>query len=143
MRVPFEWFVAMRYLKGAESRTGGTRFFRFIVIAGVGGIAVGVISLLLALMIVRGFSKEIENKLVGFGAHVQVEHFIGDPLSDADTLESVLLTMDGVQSVDPVVNGFVLLRASGEIDGIVLHGSEEDAFPFLRAQTGEGDRRGL
>ena len=48
--------------------------------AAIGGVAVGTGALLLALMIVRGFSREIEAKIVGFGQHVQVESFLGDPL---------------------------------------------------------------
>lgn len=138
MRAPFEWFVAMRYLRGAQNRSGGTRFFRFIVYAGIGGIAVGVIALLLALMIVRGFSREIEDKIVGFGAHVQVEHFLNDPISNADTLYTALTGFEGVQAVDPVVNGFILLRASSEIEGILLHGVNEGTLPFLQDRVVEG-----
>ena len=65
--------MAFRYLLGAQGREEGRRFVRFITYVAIGGVAVGVAALLLALSIVRGFSQEIEAKIVGFGAHVQVE----------------------------------------------------------------------
>ncbi|PSQ81733.1 MAG: ABC transporter permease, partial [Bacteroidetes bacterium QS_1_63_11] len=49
--------MAWRYLRGAEGRAGeGRGFLRFITYVSIGGVAVGVAALLLALAIVRGFS---------------------------------------------------------------------------------------
>ncbi|MEM0964292.1 MAG: ABC transporter permease, partial [Bacteroidota bacterium] len=76
---PFERTLALRYLRGAEGRDERRGFLRFVVVAAIGGVAVGTGALLLALMIVRGFSDEIEAKIVGFGQHVQVESYLGEP----------------------------------------------------------------
>jgi lipoprotein-releasing system permease protein len=138
MRIPFEWFVALRYLRGARSRSGGTRFLRFVTVVGIGGVAVGVAALLLALMVVRGFSREIEEKIVGFGSHVRVEHFLDTGLMGADTLAQRLGAIDAVQEVTPVVTGFVLLRAGGEMEGAVINGVPEHSQAFLADRVAAG-----
>ncbi len=120
----FELFVALRYLRGAQGREEGRRFLRFITYVAVGGVAVGVAALLLALSIAHGFSQAIEEKITGFGAHVQVENLRDAPLSDAAWMAAALTRLPGVVSVRPVVQEFVLLRSSARaIDGVALWGS--------------------
>ena len=120
----FETLMALRYLRGAEGRAEGRSFLRFITYVAISGVALGVAALLLAFAIVRGFSQEIENKIVGFGSHVQVRSYVNDaPLGNAAELERRLLALDSVSSVTPVVESFVLLRRSSEsIDGVILSG---------------------
>ncbi len=114
-----------RYLRGPRGTTGGHRFLRFVLIVAVGGVAVGVASLVLALAIVRGFSAEISRKIVGFGAHVQVENFRDAPLP-ADVVDVARLRrLPGVVSVAPSVVDFVLARKSAsQIEGVSLWGVE-------------------
>jgi lipoprotein-releasing system permease protein len=138
MRTSFEWFVAFRYLRGARSRAGGTRFLRFVTAVAIGGVAVGVAALLLSLMVVRGFSREIQEKIVGFGSHVRVEHYLESPLTGADTLAARLAAFPGVERVTPVTGGFVLLRAGAEMEGIVLNGVPEGSQDFLAERLYEG-----
>lgn len=145
---PFERFVALRYLLRAQGRAEGRRFVRFITYMAIGGVAIGVTALLLALAIVRGFSQEIRGKIISFGAHVQVESFDGDPLADAEYYASELQTFEGVVDVLPVIQEFALLRRSArEIDGVSFRGVErpspaleerliEGAFDFARSEDG-------
>ena len=135
---PFERFVARRYLFGAEGRTEGRAFLRFIVYVAVGGVAVGVAALLLALSIVRGFSEEIEAKIVGFGAHVQVESYRDAPLGEAEAKARALAALPLVRHVAPVVTEFALLRhRHSEIDGVALWGTDRPP-PFLQERLTEG-----
>lgn len=144
--------MSLRYLWGAEGREEGRSFLRFIIYVAIGGVALGVTALLLALAIVRGFSEEIEEKIVGFGAHIQVSSYVqDDPLEQGTSLQAQLRQMDGVSSVSPVIEQPVLLRRSQEaIDGVVLLGM--DRFPsYLETRlvtggttiAGEGEGPGL
>ncbi len=131
--------MALRYLSGAEGRAEGRSFLRFITYVAIGGIAVGVTALLLALAIVRGFGNEIEAKITGFGAHVQVRSYLPDaPLTGASALAARLDTLAGVTAVAPRVEHFALLRASdAAIDGAALVGT--DAPPaYLAARATRG-----
>lgn len=122
----FERFMSLRYLWGAEGQSEGRSFLRFITYVAIGGVTLGVTALLLALAIVRGFSREIENKIVGFGAHIQVTSYVQDePLDQGESLRSDLAQMEGVSRVAPVVEQPVLLRYSeDDIDGVVLLGMD-------------------
>ena len=136
---PFERFVARRYLFGAEGRTEGRAFLRFIIYVAVGGVAVGVAALLLALSIVRGFSNEIGAKIVGFGAHVQVESYRDQPLGDADVRAEILAALPDVRHVAPVVTEFALLRHRQKRDRRDSRsGARDRPPPFLEDRLAEG-----
>jgi len=124
---PFERFVAWRYLRGAEGRAEGRNFLRFITYVAIGGVAVGVAALLLSLAIVRGFSQEIQSKILSFGSHIQIQSYMEEKgLSPADAYADQLRDVTGVASVRPVVESFVLLRHTGDaIDGVSLVGVEQ------------------
>ena len=134
----FQRFVALRYLRGAQGRGEGRRFLRFVTYVAIGGVAIGVAALLLSLMIVRGFSREIENKIVGFGAHVRVENYVDRPLARADTLAPRLERLDGVTRVSPIVDDFGLLRSKSGIDGAVVVGAPDASQHFLADQLQAG-----
>lgn len=145
---PFERTLAFRYFRGARGRNERRAFLRFVTVAAIGGVAVGVGALLLAMMIVRGFEREIESKIVGFGQHVQVDSYLGDPLEDADALAAQIGELDGVERVTPVLMDFALLRArpqpiDGEesrpaIEGVLLWGTPPDGQPFVQERTVRG-----
>ncbi|MEM6327066.1 MAG: ABC transporter permease [Bacteroidota bacterium] len=148
MIAPFERTLAFRYFRGARGRNERRAFLRFVTVAAIGGVAVGVGALLLAMMIVRGFEREIESKIVGFGQHVQVDSYLGDPLEDAGGLAQKITEVEGVERVTPVVLDFALLRArpasvDGEearpaIEGVLLWGTPPDGQPFVQERTTVG-----
>lgn len=134
----FERFVALRYLWRAQGRDEGKRFVRFITFTAIGGVAIGVTALLLALAIVRGFSQEIKGKIVSFGAHIQVEAFGTDPIDDAEAYMADLASVEHVSSVAPVIQEFALLRRSSrDIDGVSFRGLST-APPELEKRIIEG-----
>jgi lipoprotein-releasing system permease protein len=132
--------VALRFLRGGGGSGGG--FQRFVTAVAVAGVALGTGALLLALSIVRGFSAEIEAKVVGFGQHVQVESYLGEPLGGADTLAQRLAAFPGVQRVVPAVIDFALLSARGPrgrlIEGALLWGTPPDGQPFIAGRVEAG-----
>jgi len=153
LRTLFERFVALRYLRGAEGRGEGRSFLRFITYVAIGGVALGVAALLLSLAIVRGFSQEIQSKIMGVGAHVQVRSYVPDaPLSGADSLQRRLSAYAEVERTTPVVEDFVLLRRSQQaIDGVAMIGTAAPP-PYLEGRIvrgsfdvapSSGDRLGL
>jgi lipoprotein-releasing system permease protein len=126
MSFKIESFIARRYLKGAEGRSEGRRFLKLVTFISIGGVAVGVATLILALSIVRGFSQEIRSKVIGFGAHVQIESIRDAPLEDYSEVLAALSTVEGIESIAPVIQEFVLLRRSStNIEGVSIWGTEE------------------
>ena len=134
----FERFLTLRYLRRAQGSAEGAGFLRFVLYVAVGGVAIGVASLLLALAIVRGFSHEIESRITAIGAHVQVRSMRDAPLEDAERIRLVVESMAGVTSVTPVVQEFGLLRRSRmEIEGVLITGVPELPI-YLRERVTAG-----
>lgn len=133
----YERFMAWRYLRGAEGSEEGQRFLRVITYLAVGGVTVGVAALLLALSTVRGFSQEIEQKVAGFGSHVQVEHLRDQPLAGADTLHRQLTEFPDVVDAKPIVEELILLRSPTSIEGAALVGMT-DPSNYLTGQIIRG-----
>lgn len=104
MDLGFERFIAWRYLSGAEGRAEGQGFLRFVTYVAIGGVAVGVAALLLSLSIVRGFSHEIESKIIGFGSHIQVQSYMEDDLIESASIKRErLLENEQVTRAVPIV----------------------------------------
>ena len=92
-----ELYIARRFAFKPRSSSKPT----FIVFIAVAGIALGTAALILTLSIVKGFSSQIENKLIGFSSHFQIRQAEGRffyPLP-ADTVR--LNGIDKVSSITP------------------------------------------
>ncbi|HNW57661.1 MAG TPA: ABC transporter permease, partial [Bacteroidales bacterium] len=70
MNLPY--FIAHRLIKGRREETSFSRPINVIAII---GIAMGLAVMILAVAILTGFKKEIREKVVGFGSHIQIMNF--------------------------------------------------------------------
>ncbi len=97
---PFEWLLAMRYLRARRAQG-------FIsVIAGFSflGIATGVFALIVVMSVMNGFHKELLAKIVGINGHIFVQA-ADTPMTDwADVVERVK-GVPGVTLAIPMVEG--------------------------------------
>lgn len=113
------------------------------MVVAVGGVAVGTAALLLSLMIVRGFGREIETKLVGFGQHVQVTGYVDEPLDQTSTLVQEMEAWPEVDHVQSAIIEFALLRGHNNmgtagIEGLMVWGTDVSAQPFIREHIQDG-----
>ncbi|WP_322113775.1 hypothetical protein [Prosthecochloris sp. SCSIO W1101] len=69
-----ELYIARRFAFKPRSSSKPT----FIVFLAVAGIALGTAALILTLSIVKGFSTQIESKLIGFSSHFQIRQAQGN-----------------------------------------------------------------
>ena len=100
---PFEWLVALRYLR-ARRREG------FIsVIAGFSfiGIMLGVATLIIVMAVMNGFRQELFNKMLGLNGHVVV-HSLGN-FADFDDVAARIRGVPGVKLALPLVEGQVMI----------------------------------
>src|ERR671935_1997232 len=99
---PFEWMVALRYLR-ARRKEG------FIsVIAGFSflGITLGVATLIIVMAVMNGFRQELFNKMLGLNGHVVV-HSLSN-FTDFDEVAGRIREVEGVKYALPLVEGQVL-----------------------------------
>ena len=97
---PFEWMIALRYLR-ARRRGGGVSV---VALFSVLGIALGVAALIIVLSVMNGFRSELLAKIVGLNGHVFVAAQ-DSPLTDYQDLSDRLEKVAGVRSAIPFVQG--------------------------------------
>jgi len=74
-----ERFIAKRIIFGS---VGTSQLSRPIVRISVLGIALGLAVMILTIAIVTGFQKEIRNKLIGFGSHIQIKNYDSNEINE-------------------------------------------------------------
>lgn len=92
------------------------------------GIAVGLAVMLVTISVILGFKKEIQNKITGFGSHIQVVNFDNNntyemqPIEIADTLYRKISSTKGVKRVQKFATKPGIIKSSNEVQGIILKG---------------------
>ena len=115
----FELFVSLRYLKAKRKQT----FISIITFISIGGVALGVMALIVVLAVMSGFENDLKNKILGLNAHVLVlswDNTIGDYAPLAEQVEK----MPGVTGATPFILTQVLLNTPQRVTGAVLRGLE-------------------
>ena len=127
---PFEWLVALRYLR-ARRKEG------FIsVIAGFSflGITLGVATLIIVMAVMNGFRQELFNKMLGLNGHVVV-HSLSD-FSDFDQVANRIRKVPGVKYALPLVEGQVMISTPQSSSGALVRGLREADLKELKAVSG-------
>ncbi|MBP7486848.1 MAG: ABC transporter permease, partial [Parabacteroides sp.] len=109
------------------------------------GIALGLAVMILSVAIVIGFKKEVRNKVIGFGSHIQITNLDSNisyetsPIAVNDTLLADLSKTAGISHVERFATKPGLLKTDSAFQGIVLKGiGEEYDWTFFRKNLRAG-----
>ena len=108
----YSFFIARRYL---ETKRRSALVSRITTIA-IGGVFVGVMTLVIVLSVINGFETELRQRIVAFNTNVVVYMRNPQAWADTDTLEAVLRTHERVTAIAPFV------RSEGLISYEVIPG---------------------
>src|SRR5215469_9755864 len=114
----FELFVAARYLK-AKRRQAVVGVVTTISIAGV---AAGVAALIIALAITNGMRRELQDRLLGSTAHVQLMRVESDGIRDWRALLERLRHLPQVTAASPGLYEQVLVARGARDGGALIQG---------------------
>ncbi len=114
----FELFIARRYLR-ARRRQAVVGFVTGISVIGV---TAGVAALIIALAITNGMRRDIQERLVGATAHVELLRVAGDGMRDWQPLMERLSHLKNVQAVAPGLYGQVLISRNAKSGGALIKG---------------------
>ncbi|MDH6312458.1 lipoprotein-releasing system permease protein [Parabacteroides sp. PFB2-10] len=110
------------------------------------GIALGLAVMILSIAIIVGFKKQIREKVIGFGAHIQITNFDNNasfeylPIAVNDTLMEQLRSLPGIRHVETFATKPGILKTDEDFQGIVLKGIDADYdWTFFRENLQEGD----
>jgi len=107
--LPFELFVAVRYLLARRKQA----FISLISFISVIGLMVGVMAVLIALALMTGLQGELRDRIVGASAHVYVFK-LGEGITDVPAEEARLKQVPRVTGVAPALIGKGLLTSGGD-----------------------------
>jgi lipoprotein-releasing system permease protein len=128
---PFEWLVALRYLR-ARRKEG------FIsVIAGFSfiGIMLGVATLIIVMAVMNGFRQELFSKMLGLNGHVVV-HSIDGNFTGFDDVAARVRGVPGVKYALPLIEGQVMISTPSTSSGALVRGLREADLKQLKAVAG-------
>lgn len=111
----------------------------------VAGVTIGLAAMILSVAIIVGFKKEVRNKVVGFGSHIQITNFDSNssyemhPISVNDSLINVLQNTEGINHVERFTTKPGIIKTDTDFQGVVLKGVGEDhKWDFMKESIVEG-----
>lgn len=120
---PFEWMLALRYLRARRERG----FISVLALFSFLGILLGVFLLITVMAVMNGFRKELFSKILGLNGHVIVQKVGADDFDGWAAAAERLATVAGVKHVVPLIEGQAMastphLAVAGLVRGIEEHG---------------------
>ena len=138
----FEYFIAKRiHFEKKGNKNVSRPAVRIATIA----IAVGLAVMIVAVGVVIGFKKEIRNKTIGFGSHIQISNFDTNntyemqPIKINDTLMANLEHIPNVKHIQRFVTKPGIIKTGTAFQGIILKGVGNDySWDFFKSNLLEG-----
>lgn len=129
MRV--ELFIAKRILKGDKKNE--KKVSSPAVKIAIAGIALGLAVMIVSVFVIVGFKKEIRDKIVGFGSHIQITSSYSQsatyenlPISYSDTLVNLIMSNPQIKSIQPFITKPAIIKTDQDFQGVVLKGVDKD-----------------
>jgi len=94
----YEWFIGLRYLKSK----GKQSFISIISVISVGGVALGIATVILAISVMSGFEETIKEKFISNEGHIAVSAG-GSFFAGYDDVMEDIEEIPGVVAVAPVI----------------------------------------
>jgi lipoprotein-releasing system permease protein len=114
----FELFIAARYLRAKRRQA----VVGVITAISVIGVAAGVASLIIALAITNGMRRDLQDRLVGSTAHVELMRVASDGIRDWRPLLTRLRALPHVTAAAPGLYGQVLISRGARSGGGLIEG---------------------
>ncbi len=114
----FELFVATRYLRAKRRQA----VIGVITAISITGVAAGVASLIIALAINNGFRQDLQQRLLGSTAHVQLMRTAGDGIRDWRPLLDRLSHEPHIVAASPAIYEQVFISRGARGKGALLKG---------------------
>lgn len=121
-------------------------FSRPVVNIAILGISLGLAVMIITLAVVTGFQKEIREKVIGFGSHIQItnydnnESFEGSAMERNQPFLQELSKNPAIRHVQEFATKAGILKTKKEIHGVVVKGVGKDFdWNFFRKNIIEGN----
>ncbi len=134
--------MSLRYLKAKRKQT----FISLITWISIGGVAVGVMALIVVLSVMTGMQNELRDKILGTFSHIVVLNAAGATVQDYQKIVSDVQDHPHVISAAPYIYKEVLVSSPLRSTGAILRGVDphlEGKVTKINEYMGEGSVEAL
>jgi len=121
MNFPYQFFIALRYFRSKKRHRG----ISVNTLISVGGVALGVMALIIVLSVMSGFHEDLKKKILGVNAHIVVLNYGGE-IKDHKLLIENINSVQGVVHSSPFIYGQAMISSGKRAHGAVLRGVHPD-----------------
>jgi lipoprotein-releasing system permease protein len=114
----YELALSLRYLKSRRRQA----FISLITVISTGGVAVGVMVLIVVLAVMSGFQTSLKEKLLGINSHIWVLPQLTGRLEAYENVITQLTTLPQVTLASPFTTNEVMLMSNGRVAGTIVRG---------------------
>ncbi len=118
----FELFVSLRHLKAKRTQ----KFISLNTWISIGGVALGVMALIVVIAVMSGFGKDLRDKILGTNSHIVVTNITRSGMDDYESVLKKVMQAEGVKAAAPFVLNQVMLTFGGNSSGVVVRGIDPD-----------------
>jgi lipoprotein-releasing system permease protein len=140
----FEFFLAKR-IHFSKEKGDNKRVTPPVVRIAMAGIAIGLAVMIISVAVVVGFKKEVREKVIGFGGHIQLSNFDNNtsyesvPVTFGDSLKNALTAINGIKHIEVYATKPCILKTETDFQGVVMKGMSADFdTTFFRKHLVEG-----
>jgi lipoprotein-releasing system permease protein len=114
----YELFVSLRHLKAKRTQ----KFISLNTWISVGGVALGVMALIVVIAVMSGFGKDLRDKILGTNSHVVVTNISRTGMDDYESIIKKINQTEGVNAAAPFILNQVMLAYGSKSTGVVVRG---------------------
>ena len=118
----YELFISLRHLKAKRSQ----KFISLNTWISVGGVALGVMALIVVIAVMSGFGKDLRDKILGTNSHVVVTNITRTGMEDYEAIIEKVKKAKGVNAAAPFILNQVMLTYGGNAMGVVVRGLDPE-----------------
>jgi lipoprotein-releasing system permease protein len=118
----FELFVSLRHLKAKRTQ----KFISLNTWISIGGVALGVMALIVVIAVMSGFGKDLRDKILGTNSHIVVTNITRSGMDDYESVLKKVMQAEGVKAAAPFILNQVMLTFGGNSSGVVVRGIDPD-----------------
>tara|TARA_B100000686_G_scaffold329916_1_gene391581 strand:+ start:444 stop:1712 length:1269 start_codon:yes stop_codon:yes gene_type:complete len=118
----FEFFISLRHLKSKRAK----KFISLNTWISIGGVALGVMALIVVIAVMSGFGKDLRDKILGTNSHIVVTNITRSGMDDFESVLKKVMQSEGIKAAAPFILNQVMLTFGSKSSGVVVRGVDPE-----------------